>query len=90
MAIADRTASEVAHDLAEFAQANGLMLPNPECLKAHCARCVALGHCPCVEERESCPCDEVLSDIERMGRCECGILIDPARIHMLKCQPDGR
>lgn len=90
MATVDRTASGVRRDLNEFAQTHGLMLPNSDCLDAHCARYVALGHCPCVEERESCPCDEVLSDVERMGRCECGILIDPARIHLLKCQQGER
>jgi hypothetical protein len=90
MAIVDKTPSDVAGELTEFARAHGLLLPNPECLKAHTARFVALGHCPCVESRPACPCEQVLSDVERMGRCECGILIDPARLCMLKSQRNGR
>jgi len=86
MAIVEKTPTEVAAELAEFARAHGLLLPNPECLKAHAARYVALGHCPCVESRDTCPCEEALNDVDRMGRCECGILIDPARLCMLKSQ----
>jgi hypothetical protein len=80
MGMVDKTPSEVVLELAGFARTHGLMLPNAECLKMHAARCVELGHCPCVESREACPCDEVLSDVEKMGRCECGILIDPDRL----------
>lgn len=80
MAEVDKKPVEVALELAEFARAHGLLLPKPECLSAHIAKYLSLGHCPCVEARAACPCDEVLSDVEKMGRCECGILIDPARL----------
>ncbi len=90
MAIVEKTSSEVACDLAEFARAHGLMLPKSECLKAHSEKFLALGHCPCVEARLSCPCSEALGDVEKMGRCECGILIDPARLCMRKSQNSGR
>ncbi len=90
MAFADRTPSEIAADLAAFAQEHGLLLPKPECLNAHIERYLSVGHCPCVETRDSCPCDEALSDIEEMGRCECGILIDPARLYMLKNRRNSR
>jgi hypothetical protein len=89
MATVKKTPAEVAVELAEFAKAHRLLLPNPECLKSHVARYLTLGHCPCVEVRENCPCDEVLSDVERMGRCECGILIDPERVCMRKNQRNG-
>ena len=86
MAIVDKTPAEVVDELRELARMHGLVLPNQKCLEAHAARHVALGHCPCVESRSECPCDEALSDIEEMGRCECGILIDPVRLGMLKNQ----
>ena len=90
MANVDKTPSDVADELTEFARAHGLLLPNPECLKAHTAKYVALGHCPCVESRDACPCEQALSDVDSMGRCKCGILIDPARLCMLKSQQSSR
>ncbi|MBN1152211.1 MAG: hypothetical protein JXA58_03275 [Dehalococcoidia bacterium] len=86
MATVDRTPAEVESDLAAFAKEHRLMLPNGSCLKAHIERYLTVGHCPCVETRDSCPCDEALSDVEEMGRCECGILIDPARLYALRNQ----
>lgn len=90
MSAVEKTPPQVVGDLAEFAEARGLLLPDPECLKAHAEKYVALGHCPCVESRPDCPCDEAMNDVERMGRCECGILIDPTRITMLQRQRTGR
>jgi len=84
MTTVNRSPGEVEADLTEFAKQHRLVLPNPACLKAHTNRFVAVGHCPCVETRPACPCGEALSDIEEMGRCECGILIDPARLWTLK------
>lgn len=81
----DKNVDDVVREIGEFAQAHNLLLPGSECLKAHAERFLSLGHCPCVDARISCPCDEALSDIERLGRCECGILIDPVRINMLRC-----
>ncbi len=82
----DKRADDVTRELGEFARAHGLVLPNPECVRAHASRFVELGHCPCVDSRLSCPCDVALIDIERWGRCECGILIDPLRVCMLKAE----
>jgi len=79
-------AVDVAHELAVFARAHGLVLPNGECLNRHVNRYIALGHCPCVETRPRCPCEDALADVERIGRCECGILVDPARLCMLRDQ----
>ncbi|MBN1855876.1 MAG: hypothetical protein JW846_02875 [Dehalococcoidia bacterium] len=81
-----KTAADVITELSQFARENGFMLAQSECLRAHAQKCVDLGHCPCVDSRKSCPCDEVLSDMERLGRCECGILIDPVRLSSLKKQ----
>ncbi len=90
MAVIRKTASEVALEVTGFAQRHGLLTANAECLQRHAARYLALGHCPCVEARPECPCAEALGDIESMGRCECGILIDPARLCMLRDQRDDR
>ncbi len=86
MAAVDKTPAEVALELAEFASKHKLLLPKPECLRSHVDKYLRLGHCPCVEVRKTCPCEEVLSDVEKMGRCECGVLIDPARLCMHKSQ----
>ncbi|MCK5212368.1 MAG: hypothetical protein KAQ74_00485 [Dehalococcoidia bacterium] len=80
------TASEVISELSQFAKENGYMLAQADCLSAHAEKCVDLGHCPCVDLRASCPCEEVQGDMERLGRCECGILIDPVRLSSLKRQ----
>ena len=90
MATVNKTPLEVAEELSAFAKAHGLLLPNPECLKAHAARYLALGHCPCVAAREACPCSEAVGDIEELGRCECGILIDPVRLCMVKNRRSDR
>jgi ferredoxin-thioredoxin reductase catalytic subunit len=80
----DRSPSEVALELGEWAKRHGFVLANSESLKSHTAKYVELGHCPCVDSRIRCPCEEAVTDIASTGRCECGILIDPARLCMLK------
>jgi hypothetical protein len=90
MTIEEKTPPEVVAELSAFAKHHGLMLPKGECLKAHAERYVALGHCPCVDSRPTCPCSEALSDVERIGRCECGILVDPVRLCALKSRRDGQ
>jgi len=91
-----RTAAEVISELRQFAREHGFLLAQSECLRAHADKYIDLGHCPCVDSRLNCPCEEALSDIERLGRCECGILIDPVRLCLLKkertdskCDPTG-
>ena len=78
--------AEVARELAEFAKRHGFVLANSECIKSHAVKYVELGHCPCVDSRTCCPCEEAVTDIANMGRCECGILIDPERLRLLKEQ----
>ncbi|MFC2008642.1 hypothetical protein ACFLUT_01110 [Chloroflexota bacterium] len=70
----------VMEELTAYALQYNLVLPNEGCLNAHAAKYVELGHCPCDDRRPSCPCDEALDDIDTMGRCECGVLIDPVRL----------
>lgn len=76
----ERDGIEIARELDRFAKAHRLLLASHEHVKAHVERFTALGHCPCVESRMVCPCDEALTDIQKMGRCECAILIDPLRL----------
>lgn len=81
MAQTERTPGEMERRLEEFANAHGLLLADAGCVKMHTVKFAALGHCPCVESRVCCPCDEALADTKKMGRCECGILIDPFRFY---------
>lgn len=80
----EKNPTEVARELGEFARRHGFVLADSECLKSHTAKYVELGHCPCVDSRILCPCEEALTDIASTGRCECGILIDPVRLFVLK------
>ena len=73
-------ARTVIEELTAYARQYNLVVPNEGCLKAHAAKYVELGHCPCDDRRPSCPCDEALDDIDTMGRCECGMLIDPMKL----------
>jgi len=75
-----RNPEDVIEELTAFACQHNLVLPQEACLKAHAARYVQLGRCPCDDRRSQCPCDEALEEIEAMGRCECGVLVDPMRI----------
>ncbi|HHE42044.1 MAG TPA: hypothetical protein ENL12_05325 [Dehalococcoidia bacterium] len=84
MDMVHRTAEVIVRDIAEFAKRHGLIVPDGDCLAKHARRVVQLGRCPCAGERSECPCTEVFADLERLGRCECGILVDPVRIGMLK------
>lgn len=36
---------------------------------------VGCGHCPCVVERKSCPCNEAKNEIEANGFCECRLFV---------------
>jgi len=89
MAGSKTTPAEVAEELSAFAKKHGFLLPKPQCLQSHIDKYLSLGHCPCVDVRNSCPCAEALSDVEKMGRCECGILIDPVRLCARKNQNNG-
>ncbi|MBE9505404.1 MAG: hypothetical protein IMY84_01195 [Chloroflexi bacterium] len=80
----EKSPAEVARELGEFARRHGLVLADSECLKTHAAKYVELGHCPCVDSRIHCPCEEVMTDIASIGRCECGILLDPVRLCVLE------
>ena len=70
----------VIEELTAYARRHILVLPQEDCLTAHAVRYVELGHCPCDERRPNCPCGEALDDIDTMGRCECGVLIDPIKL----------
>ena len=80
----EKNPTEVARELGEFARLHGFVLADSECLKSHTVKYVDLGHCPCVDSRILCPCEEAVTDIASTGRCECGILIDPVRLFVLK------
>jgi len=78
-----RTAGEVRDRIRKFAMGHDLLLADPQSLEAHIAKYLELGHCPCVESRKECPCSEALHDIEKSGRCACGIFLTPRWIDKL-------
>ncbi len=86
MATNSKAVEDVIRELREFAKSNGLVVANSDCLARHAQRFLELGRCPCVEGRTECPCSDALADLERLGRCECGILIDPVRLCMQKSE----
>ena len=75
-----KTAESIVADLTAFAREHNLVLPDEASLYAHAAKYVKLGHCPCDERRPNCPCDEAIDDLDEMGRCECGVLLDPMKL----------
>ncbi len=85
-----KAVEDVIRELKEFAKSNGLVVANSDCLVRHAQSVLELGRCPCVDDRTECPCGDALADIERLGRCECGILIDPVRLCLLKSQDTSR
>ena len=85
-----KRADDIVREVTEFAKRHGLIAANADCLAKHAQRFIELGRGPCVEGRLECPCADVLADMERLGRCECGILIDPERICVPRVQSESK
>jgi hypothetical protein len=78
-AVFDREA--IAGNIVKFAQDNKLKIhPGQEPLKWADLLIKRGGHCPCVRDRDHCPCDFVLEDIKELGRCRCGLFCNDAYI----------
>ncbi len=64
----------IAGNIVKFAQDNKLKIhPGQDPLKWGDLLIKRGGHCPCVRDRDHCPCDFVLEDIKELGRCRCGL-----------------
>ncbi len=71
----------IAERIIKFAQDNNLKIhPGQEPLKWADLLIKRGGHCPCVRDRDHCPCDFVLEDIKELGRCRCGLYCNGAYI----------
>ena len=71
----------IAERIIKFAQDNNLKIhPGQEPLKWADLLIKRGGHCPCVRDRDHCPCDFVLEDIKELGRCRCGLFVNGAYI----------
>jgi len=84
----------IAETIIKFAQDNNLKIhPGQEPLKWADLLIKRGGHCPCVRDRDHCPCDFVLEDIKEMDRCRCGLFVNGAYIkeyNRLTAQLKGR
>ena len=73
----------IAERIIKFAQDNNLKIhPGQDPLKWGDLLIKHGGHCPCVRDRDHCPCDFVLEDIKELGRCRCGLFCNDAYIKL--------
>jgi hypothetical protein len=71
----------IAARIIKFAQDNNLKIhPGQNPLKWADLVIKRGGHCPCVRDRDHCPCDFVLEDIKEMNRCRCGLYVNETYI----------
>jgi len=84
----------IAERIIKFAQDNNLKIhPGQEPLKWGDLLIKHGGHCPCVRDRDHCPCDFVLEDIRKEGCCRCGLFVNDAYIdeyNMLRSRLKGK
>ena len=71
---------EIAEAIIKFAQDNNLEIhPGQEPLK-WADLVIKKGGCPCVPDRNHCPCEFVLEDMKDINRCRCGLFVNGAYI----------
>jgi len=71
----------ITADIVKFAQDNDLKIhPGQGPLKWRHLVVKKGGVCPCVPGRNRRPCDFVLSDIRKLGRCRCGLFVNDTYI----------
>ncbi len=84
----------IAETIIKFAQDNNLKIhPGQEPLKWADLLIKRGGHCPCVRDRDHCPCDFALQDIQDLNCCRCGLFVNGAYIkefNRLTTQLKGR
>ncbi len=74
---------EIAEDIIRFARENNLKIhPGQEPLKWAKLVLRKGERCPCVPERNPCPCGFVLADIKELGQCRCGLFCNDAHIEL--------
>jgi ferredoxin-thioredoxin reductase catalytic subunit len=69
----ERSREQIATSITKFAEKNGLHLHPGQDPHKWADLVLAKGGCPCVPERNTCPCAFALEDIKVLGRCRCGL-----------------
>lgn len=70
-----------AEEIIKFAEDNGIKIhPGQDPEKWEQLLIKKEGHCPCVPNRDHCPCEFVMGDIKELGRCRCGLFCNDAYI----------
>ena len=91
-AVFDR--DRIAENIVKFAQDNKLKIhPGQEPLKWADLLIKHGGHCPCVRDRDHCPCDFALQDIKDQNSCRCGLFVNESYVeeyNRLTAQLKGR
>ena len=73
---------EIAEDIIRFARENRLKIhPGQEPLK-FAELVIKHEGCPCVPKRNHCPCEFVLEDMKKLGRCRCGLFCNGAYLRV--------
>lgn len=71
---------QIAEAIIKFAQENNLEIhPGQDPFK-WADLVIKKGGCPCVPDRNHCPCEFVLEDIKESNRCRCGLFVNDTYI----------
>ena len=76
----DRTREQIAKSIIKFAERSKLQLHPGRDPYVWADLVIEKGGCPCVPGRTSCPCAFVKEDVEKEGRCACGLFATDAYI----------
>ncbi|MBA7593447.1 hypothetical protein ES703_00367 [subsurface metagenome] len=71
-----QTKEQIAKSIVKFADQNKLHIHPGQDPNDWATQVLLAGGCPCVPGRTSCPCAFVKEDIEKFGRCRCGLFTD--------------
>lgn len=63
----------IAKSITDFASKNKVHIHPGQEAHTWAVLVIKKGGCPCVPGRNECPCESVLEDIKKLGRCRCGL-----------------
>jgi ferredoxin-thioredoxin reductase catalytic subunit len=75
-------ADRIANNILEFAERHKLLIHPGRDIKEWAELVIKEGSCPCVSSRKSCPCEQVLQDIEEEDCCRCRLFINDAYLEL--------
>lgn len=67
---------KISKAISEFAEKHNLHIHPGQEPNKWAELVIKNGGCPCVPGRIDCPCELVLEDIRKLGRCRCGLFCD--------------